>query len=181
MKQFLRHVPSQDKNKANLKVDKAQRGDSGKYKLILSNSKGDTEVPIEIEVIDKPGAPEGPLKVSDVFDNRANLAWNKPLDDGGSPILHYVVEKLATGRDDWQTLETVPGKQTSVNLNPGKLTPGKEYKFRVRAVNAEGESDNLETDHKTKAKNPYDEPKSPGTPHIADWDNVCYNYSKRKI
>ncbi len=69
-------------------------------------------------------------------------------------------------------LETVSGKQTTVKLNPGKLTPGKEYKFRVRAVNSEGESDNLETDFKTKAKNPYDEPKAPGVPKITDWDNV---------
>lgn len=35
------------------------------------------------------------------------------------------------------------------------LTPGKEYKFRVAAVNAEGESKPLETDHSIIAKNPF--------------------------
>lgn len=35
------------------------------------------------------------------------------------------------------------------------LTPGKEYKFRVRAVNKEGESDPLESTKPVLAKNPF--------------------------
>lgn len=35
------------------------------------------------------------------------------------------------------------------------LTPGKEYKFRVSAVNAEGESDPLQTEESIIAKNPF--------------------------
>lgn len=35
------------------------------------------------------------------------------------------------------------------------LTPGKDYKFRVRAINKEGESDPLETDGSITAKNPF--------------------------
>ena len=97
-------MESNDAKQANLKVAKAVRGDSGKYELILQNCKGEIRVPIEIEVIDKPTAPEGPLVVSDVFDNRASLSWKKPLDDGGSPITNYVIEKLATGRNDWQAV-----------------------------------------------------------------------------
>ncbi len=57
----------------------------------------------------------------------------------------------------------------------GKLTPLKEYKFRVRAVNKEGESPNLETERKILAKNPFDEPKAPGKPDIVDWDKVLKN------
>lgn len=37
---------------------------------------------------------------------------------------------------------------------PG-LQEGKEYMFRVKAVNDEGESDPLETDHSILAKDPY--------------------------
>lgn len=37
------------------------------------------------------------------------------------------------------------------------LTPGKEYKFRVSAVNSEGESDPLETLQPVLAKNPFGE------------------------
>lgn len=35
------------------------------------------------------------------------------------------------------------------------LTPGKEYKFRVAAVNAEGESKPLEAEETIVAKNPF--------------------------
>lgn len=35
------------------------------------------------------------------------------------------------------------------------LTPGKEYKFRVTAINSEGESDPLQTEESIIAKNPF--------------------------
>lgn len=52
------------------------------------------------------------------------------------------------------------------------LTPNKKYKFRVKAVNKEGESDPLETTDAIIAKNPYDEPSPPGKPDIVDYDNM---------
>ena len=50
-------------------------------------------------VLDKPSAPEGPLKVSDVHAKGCKLNWKPPADDGGVPIQKYVVEKMdeATG------------------------------------------------------------------------------------
>lgn len=50
------------------------------------------------------------------------------------------------------------------------LEQGHTYQFRVKAVNEEGESEPLETDHGTLAKNPYDVPAPPGLPEIIDWD-----------
>lgn len=35
------------------------------------------------------------------------------------------------------------------------LVPGQEYKFRVMAVNAEGDSEPLDADHAIIAKNPF--------------------------
>ena len=45
--------------------------------------------------------------------------------------------------------------ETSMDV-PG-LVEGKQYQFRVKAINEEGPSDPLETDHATLAKNPYGE------------------------
>lgn len=36
--------------------------------------------------IDKPGAPEAPLQVTDIQKDSVNLSWNPPRDDGGSEI-----------------------------------------------------------------------------------------------
>ncbi len=62
------------------------------------------------------------------------------------------------------------GTQTQHKVQ--KLTPLKEYLFRVRAVNGEGESPNLETKVPVLAKNPYDEPSAPSTPEIVNWNSV---------
>ena len=69
-------------------------------------------------------------------------------------------------------METVSGSLLQAKI--GKLTPLKEYKFRVRAVNKEGESPNLEGREAILAKNPYDEPGAPGKPEIVDWDTVWF-------
>ena len=35
---------------------------------------------------DKPGEPEGPLSVSDVFADNCKLSWKPPTDNGGSEV-----------------------------------------------------------------------------------------------
>lgn len=47
-------------------------------------------------VLDKPGKPEGPLKISDIHKEGCSLKWNPPEDDGGAPIDYYMVEKMET-------------------------------------------------------------------------------------
>lgn len=86
---------------AQFKVDKATRGDSGNYELVLKNSKGEIVVPINVEVTDKPGAPQGPLKITDVTNQAATLSWQHPEDDGGAPITEYIVEKMDVTRGEW--------------------------------------------------------------------------------
>lgn len=62
------------------------------------------------------------------------------------------------------------GRSSEPHYDVGNLTEGKEYKFRVSAVNAEGESEPLETDHSIIAKNPFDEPGKPENVRATDWD-----------
>lgn len=69
----------------------------------------------------------------------------------GKPVTGYVVEKLnkATGR--WVPV----GKTDDTEMEVKGLQEGEEYEFRVKAVNEEGESEPLKTDHSIIAKNPY--------------------------
>lgn len=66
----------------------------------------------------------------------------------------------ATGR--WVKAGTTKGDETQTVVNG--LIPGHEYKFRVSAVNAEGQSEPLETAGKIIAKEPFDTPGKPGKP-----------------
>ena len=38
---------------------------------------------------DKPGPPEGPLVVDEVFADSCRLSWKPPVDDGNAPVSGY--------------------------------------------------------------------------------------------
>lgn len=149
-------------------------------------------------MLDRPDAPRGPLGISDVHKNGCTLDWKPPDDDGGAPIDRYTVEKqdMATGR--WTTVNDTVffysaiiiivqcGDASGTQLKINDLTPGHEYKFRVKAVNRYGESDPLDAGEPIVAKDPFgslvdrvvhrqvgdvtDVADRPGTPDILDWD-----------
>lgn len=98
-----------------------------------------------------PTRPEGPLKVKDVTKNGAKLSWDKPEDDGGTPVTAYVVEKMDMSTGRWVPV----GRSQKPEMEVKGLQEGHEYKFRVKAVNDEGESEPLETDGTVVAKNPF--------------------------
>lgn len=104
-------------------------------------------------VLAAPSRPQGPLKVSDVTKNGCKLKWDKPEDDGGKPVSGYVVEKLDTATGRWVPV----GRTSEPEMDVKGLQEGCEYKFRVKAVNDEGESEPLETERATLAKNPFGE------------------------
>lgn len=47
------------------------------------------------------------------------------------------------------------GRSKEPKMDVENLVPGQEYKFRVMAVNAEGDSEPLDADHAIIAKNPF--------------------------
>lgn len=144
---------------------KMKRADKGTYTVSARNDSGVDTVDVEVEVLCKPSKPKGPLKVSDVTADSVKLKWEKPEDDGGEPIEHYVVERMDTDTGRWVPVCTTKLPEAEV---PG-LTEGKEYQFRVKAVNAEGESEPLVTETGTIAKNPYNAPDAPSKPDLKDW------------
>lgn len=132
-----------------LNISSSVRKNTGVYKIRAVNEHGKDEAEVEVTVLSAPSKPKGPLKVSDVTKNGAKLKWDKPEDDGGKPITGYVVEKLDKGR--WVPV----GRTTEPEMDVKGLQEGNEYKFRVRAVNDEGESEPLETEGSIVAKNPF--------------------------
>ncbi|KAL8579176.1 hypothetical protein ACOMHN_010760 [Nucella lapillus] len=149
-----------------LRIPGAQRGDTGNYELMLSNEAGTDKVPIKITIMGPPSLPLGPLDVMDIFSDRCALLWDKPKDDGGAPITHYVVEKCDQDTGLWEPVcET-----DDLEIDVSDLTPGHKYQFRVAAVNSEGQSEFLATDGSILAKDPWDPTSPPGGPEILDYD-----------
>lgn len=89
--------------------------------------------------------------MSDVTKSGCKLKWEKPEDDGGLPVQAYQVEKLDTATGRWVPV----GRTDKPEMEVKGLQEGKEYHFRVKAINDEGESEPLETESTTLAKNPY--------------------------
>lgn len=76
---------------------------------------------------------------------------------GGTPIDHYECDKLDVATGKW-----VPcAKSDTPEFDVKGLIEGHQYRFRVRAVNAEGESPSLETEHAITAKDPFSRPSPP--------------------
>ena len=92
-------------------------------------------------------------QISDVHKNGCKIKWNPPKDDGGTPIDHFEVEKFDPETGIWMPA----GRSDKPEIEVNNLTPGHEYKFRVKAVNAEGASEPLEGTESIIAKNPFGE------------------------
>ena len=79
----------------------AKREFSGKYSLKAKNKNGTDEADLNVLVVGPPERPEGPLKYEDIYADRVTVHWKVPLDDGGSPITHYIIEKMEVGEEQW--------------------------------------------------------------------------------
>ena len=83
------------------------------------------------------------------------MSWQPPTKDGGSPLTGYVIEQRDKHRTQWVKAGSVDKDTTSFTAS--KLLEDNEYVFRVTAVNAEGESEPLETKDVAKPTKPLGE------------------------
>ncbi|KXJ80778.1 hypothetical protein RP20_CCG023458 [Aedes albopictus] len=153
-------------NEVSLEIPFSIREDCGMYTLIVKNSCGEYSASGHVTVLDKPSPPEGPLRITNITTEGCHLEWKLPKDDGGSPITHYVIEKMDMSRGTW----SAAGMSTSLVNEISRLIHNKRYSFRVKAVNEIGESEPLESSHPIVAKNDFEEPSQPPKPQVTDWD-----------
>ena len=150
-----------------LDIQYSERSDAGTYILEVTNELGSALARANVKVLDRPAPPERPLVLSGVTSSSCNLKWGPSPDDGGSPITHYLVEKMDVSRGSWMEANITTDLKTTIT----GLIHKKEYFMRVKAVNAIGESDPLPLDKSFIAKNESDVPDPPGKPSAYDWDS----------
>ena len=55
-----------------------------------------------VMILGEPGQVGGPLEVSNITEDSCDLAWRAPIEDGGSPVTHYKIEKQdVTAKSEW--------------------------------------------------------------------------------
>ena len=138
------------------------------YTILAVNENGIDEATVEVIVLGSPSPPKGPLKAEDIHAEGCTLKWKPPEDNGGAPIDHYTVEELDPLTGVWVPVEDTIGPETQLKVRG--LQPKKKYKFRVKAVYRQGDSEPLNADKEILANNPFDEPGKPGTPLIDDYN-----------
>merc|ERR1719412_2415488 len=168
----IKSCPSVDVNEKehSLKVTMlgARRDDTGVYTFRCENEHGNDHADVDVLVKDIPSKPRGPLKIDDIFGEGCTVEWGPSEDDGGTPITHYVVEKCGGASTTWSPCGRAEGDCFKCRVVG--LTPDKEYRMQVSAVNAEGVSEPLGGVDSFITENPFGNPGAPGRPVKVDGD-----------
>ena len=151
-----------------LTVLNLERADTGSFSFRAENDHGSAECTTEINVMVPPGKPKGPMRIDNVCGEGCTAAWCPPEDDGGSPVQYYIVERAHGTGESWVPCGRVNAPDCEVKI--GGLTQDKEYRLRVFAVNAQGESESLGCVDSFLTENPFQCPGAPGRPEMRDWD-----------
>uniref|UniRef100_A0A8C8VFQ9 Immunoglobulin-like and fibronectin type III domain-containing protein 1 n=1 Tax=Pelusios castaneus TaxID=367368 RepID=A0A8C8VFQ9_9SAUR len=168
------HIETAD-NFTRLSISSANRKDCGDYNVKLKNESGTLKASLKLVVIDKPKKPIGPIEVVTSSIRGITIRWKPPKDDGGKPVQNYIIERKQVGRKTWVTL----GESTGVNttFTTDKVEHDRSYHFRVRAVNAEGNSEVLESDEVMAANKAFPRPPAPPKIVSADKDSITLSWA----
>jgi hypothetical protein len=108
------------------------------FKVAAINEKGTgtySNISGQITPSTTPGQPSGVTGTID--NNKVNLSWIQPIDNGGMSITNYEIEYSVNNGRDW-TLFSISPASTSTNKTVTGLTNGLSYIFKVAAINANG-------------------------------------------
>ncbi|XP_062853501.1 immunoglobulin-like and fibronectin type III domain-containing protein 1 [Trichomycterus rosablanca] len=159
-------------NYSQLFLTKCQRRDTGEIKLKIRNEYGTIEALSKLIVLDKPTNPLGPVEVIEASSSCVEFKWRPPKDDGGSPVIHYNLERQQLGRNTWKKLGNIAAKP---HYKDTDVDHGRKYSYRIRAITAEGTSDVFETDDIQAGTKAY--PSPPSAPKVVSAFKNCINLS----
>jgi len=119
-------------------VNGLRKGAWYRFRVRAKNPMGASEYTLlhPVMVADVPCAPKE-VKTSDETINSVKLSWSPPDDDGGSPVMGYIIQARSPVSSDWITKMEL----TDPEILTAKVTPLKEreaYEFRIMARNDRG-------------------------------------------
>jgi len=122
-----------------LRIGAAKRWHCGEFRVLAQNENGEDSASILVTVT-APPSPVGKPVVIDIAGTTCVLRWDPAQDDGGADVKHFIVEYFRDVWDVWLKAKTTKECQVSIE----DLIPGSRYKFRIKAENAYGISDESE-------------------------------------
>nr|XP_049610507.1 immunoglobulin-like and fibronectin type III domain-containing protein 1 isoform X3 [Syngnathus scovelli] len=159
-------------NHSRLLLSRCQRRDSGEIKIKLKNEHGTTEAITQLIVLDKPTTPLGPAEMTLSSATCIEFKWRPPKDDGGSPVINYIMERQQIGRNTWKKVGEIPGVPFYRDTNVDR---GRKYCYRIRALTSEGVSEVLETEDLQAGILAF--PSAPAPPKVVSAFDDCINIS----
>lgn len=131
-------------------IKNAKRSDTGIYSVEIVNDIGTVSADIDLLVVDKPEPPKD-LEIAATSKETVTLTWQLPADDGGRPIIKYIIEKRDATRRTWQPA----GESTSLECTVTDLNERQAYVFQVKAVNEVGQSEPVATTRPVQPQSKY--------------------------
>ena len=98
-------------------------------------------------ILDKPQPPTN-LTVTETTPESVTLTWTPPSDDGGSPVIDYIIEKRDMKRNTWSKVDTT----SELTFKVPKLVENNKYLFRISARNEHGTSEPITLSEPVTAK-----------------------------
>ena len=86
-------------------------------------------------ILDVPDAPQN-LQPSEITKSSVTLIWEQPENNGGSPVIGYMVERKPVDSTRWTKINRK--SVTDTMYTAMDLVEGSKYQFRVSAENAAG-------------------------------------------
>lgn len=124
---------------ATIVIKNATPEHSGIYKLKLENEVGSDSCEIQVQILNSPSPPTD-LHAEQLSHESVKLTWQPPVDDGGSDVTNYIVEKCDYSSVRSTQIWSVYGKTHTCYMSVFSLLTDQRYQFRITAENFIGRS-----------------------------------------